>query len=131
MELMKWIHDDGNDEEVSEQVNGNGNVSCSKGKSSNTNKKEGDARDCAVCLSTQQDLGLVYKTDISPQRQVLLWHGESDRMIAIAGAEYLESMLPNAKLNRVSQGTHQGVMFFMPDGAIEALNRISKDDVTV
>ncbi|KAL7531042.1 hypothetical protein ACHAXR_005741, partial [Thalassiosira sp. AJA248-18] len=125
VEMMKWIQSDGCDEEVSILVNGDDN-SCS-GETSGITNKEGDARDVAVCLSTQQDLGMIYKSTIPPQRQVLLWHGESDKMISIEGASYLESMIPTATLTRVSRGTHQGTMLVFPDDAMEALNQISRD----
>ena len=91
------------------------------------NNKDGDAKDIAVCLSTQQDIGLVYKTTLPQQKQVLLWHGEHDQMISVCGGEYLQSMISNATLTRISGGTHQGVMFFCPDDVMEALNRISRD----
>lgn len=122
--MMKWIHDDGHDDEVSVPVNGDG-TSCPEHEVADA--KDGNARDCAVCLSTQQDLGLIYKTTVPVQHQVLLWHGECDKMIAIEGAMYLESMISNSTLTRVADGTHQGVMFFLPEGAMEALNRISRD----
>mmetsp|Transcript_43681 Transcript_43681/g.78392 ORF Transcript_43681/g.78392 Transcript_43681/m.78392 type:complete len:402 (+) Transcript_43681:327-1532(+) len=127
VEMMKWMHDDGCDDEISVFVNGYDNTCSICNDANRGNKKEGDAKDVAVCLSTQQDLGLIYKNTVPAQRQVLLWHGESDKMIAMQGAGYLASMLPNATLTRVSRGTHQGTMFFFPDDAMEALNRISRD----
>ncbi|KAL7554839.1 hypothetical protein ACHAWF_018388 [Thalassiosira exigua] len=128
VDMMKWIHDDGIDESTSTFVNGV--IHACGGETEGGNNDEGDARDIAVCISTQQEIGLIYKTRIPAQRQVLLWHGECDAMISIRGAEYLESMIPDATLTRVPEGTHQGVMFFFPDDAIDALNRISRD-VTV
>jgi len=125
VELMKWIHNDGCDDEA----NGFAISSCGTNdtESVSGNKKEGDAKDVAVCLSTQQDLGLIYKSTVPPQRQVLLWHGEDDKMIYIAGSKYLKCSIPNANLTRIAEGTHQGVMFCFPDEALEALNRISRD----
>jgi len=139
VELMIWIHMDGrdDDDETSVFVNAKedraaiqlqstgcfGNVQIENG----NNNKDGDAKDIAVCLSTQQDIGLVYKTTLPQQKQVLLWHGEHDQMISVSGGEYLQSMVSNATLTRIQKGTHQGVMFFCPDDVMEALNRISRD----
>ena len=126
--IMKWIHNDGHDDDVSEFVNvDSSNLTTGTTHENVNSKRDGDARDIAVCLSTQQDLGLIYKTTIPPQKQVLLWHGECDKMINIEGSMYLESMIPNATLTKVSEGTHQGVMFFLPDETMGALNRISRD----
>ena len=134
VDLMNWVHNDGCDDEVSVFVNQTQDV-CEEsgcfGSGSATvngsNKHEGDAKDTAVCLSAQQDLGLIYKHSIPTQKQVLLWHGEDDKMISIEGAEYLEGQITNATLTRIPSGTHQGVMFFFPDAVIDALNRISRD----
>ena len=137
VKLMIWIHMDGrdDDDETSVFVNAKedkeamhstgcfGNAQIESG----SNNKDGDAKDIAVCLSSQQDIGLVYKTTIPQQKQVLLWHGEHDQMISVTGGEYLQSTISNATLTRIPRGTHQGVMFFFPNDVMEALNRISRD----
>ncbi|KAL9186848.1 hypothetical protein ACHAXT_010568 [Thalassiosira profunda] len=122
VEIMKWIHGDGCDEETSTFVNGEADDGDARG-----NDNDGNAKDVAVCLSTQQELEIVYKTAVAPQKQVLLWHGEKDSMISVLGAAYLEAEIPNATLTIISGGTHQGVMFFIPDDVMEALNTISRD----
>jgi predicted esterase len=66
-----------------------------------------------------------YKSSVPKQKRILLWHGENDRMVNVAGAEYLESMLSNATLSYVSEGTHQGTMFFFPRDLMLELNQIS------
>jgi len=130
-QLMKWIHDDGGyDDELSVYVNEDeryGNSDTTDENNGIRNAKDGDARDCAVCLSTQQDVGLIYNNSVPTQRQILLWHGEHDKMISVSGADYLTSMMPNVTLTRVRGGTHQGIMFFFPEDVMEALNRISRE----
>ena len=81
--------------------------------------------DIAVCLSTQHDLGMEYNSSASKQKRVLLWHGENDKMVNVVGAEYLESMMRNATLSYVSEGTHQGTMFFFPRDVMLEINQIS------
>jgi len=139
--LMKWIHDDGgyDDEVGARDANGDERRRCGSGGGDDADDADaaerdgvhdagdGNARDCAVCLSAQQELGLVYRTDVPIQRRILLWHGEHDRMISVSGADYLASMMPNVTLTRVRGGTHQGVMFFFPEDVMEALNRISRE----
>ena len=124
VKMMTWSHGDG-DGDGSIFVNvDNSNVDESNGnRIPNTN--DGNAKDIAVCLSTQQDLGMEYKPSVPKQKRVLLWHGENDRMVSAAGAEYLESMLSNATLSYVSGGTHQGTMFFFPRDLMLELNQIS------
>ena len=132
VELMHWIHEDDKDGNVSvfvnnsagnEDSNGGFQITCTG--RSDINHKDGDAKDIAVCLSTQQDLGLIYKSTVPPQKNVFLWHGENDTMISVVGSEWLASMIPNANLTKVSEGTHQGTMFFFPVDAMETINRIS------
>mmetsp|Transcript_41156 Transcript_41156/g.86436 ORF Transcript_41156/g.86436 Transcript_41156/m.86436 type:complete len:448 (+) Transcript_41156:22-1365(+) len=147
--LLKWMHGDGIDDETSVFVNeiNHGTTSAHNASGADAsaaaaaavvgNNKEGDARDCAVCLSTQEELGLIYRTTIPSQKQVLLWHGEVDKMISVRGAEYLEEMLRkqghhgdgdnHVTLTKIARGTHQGTMFFVPRDAMEAINRISRD----
>ena len=91
------------------------------------NKNDGNAKDLAVCLSTQQDLGMEYNSSVPKQKRVLLWHGENDKMVNVAGAEYLESMLDNATLSYVSEGTHQGTMLFFPRDVMLELNQVSNN----
>jgi pimeloyl-ACP methyl ester carboxylesterase len=91
------------------------------------NTNDGSAKDIAVCLSTQQDLGMEYKYSVPKQKRILLWHGENDKMVNVAGAEYLEAMLSNATLSYVSEGTHQGTMFFFPRDLMLELNQISNN----
>ena len=88
---------------------------------------DGNAMDIAVCLSTQLDLDMEYKSSVPKQMRVLLWHGENDSMINVTGAEYLRSMLSNATLSYVPNGTHQGTMFFFPRDLMLELNRVSND----
>jgi len=116
VELMIWIHMDGrdDDDETSMFVNAKeekatiqstgcfGNVQIENG----NNNKDGDAKDIAVCLSTQQNIGLVYKTTLPQQKQVLLWHGEHDQMISISGGEYLQSTISTATLTRIPREAH-------------------------
>lgn len=131
VELLKWIHGDGFDDEASVFVNGGSGTDADgsedKGieRNNNTQTNEGNARDIAVCLSTQQDLGLVYKRTVPAQKKVLLWHGLNDKMVSVAGARYLEAMIgPRATLTRIKDGTHQGVMFFFPESVMKAMNQI-------
>ena len=125
---MRWISEDGRDPAESVFVNGDndGATTACWGvpRGAGAGRGEGDARDVAVCLSTQQDLGLVYRWALPEQRQVRLWHGRDDGMVSVRGAWYLEAALPNATLTEIPQGTHQGIMFFFPDDVTEAINRI-------
>ena len=89
------------------------------------NMNDGNAKDIAVCLSSQHDLGLEYKSSIPKQKRVLLYHGENDKMVNVVGAEYLESMLSNATLSYVFEGTHQGTMLFFQRDVMLELNQIS------
>lgn len=122
LEGMKWSYEDGDDGDGSVFVNIDANDVNDRRV---PNKNDGNANDIAVCLSTQQDLGMEYKSSVPKQKRILLWHGENDRMVNVAGAEYLESMLSNATLSYVSEGTHQGTMFFFPRDLMLELNQIS------
>ena len=126
VDTMKWIHADGCGEDTSTFVNEDCNTCDEVNENNGGNKNDGDSKDIAVCLSTQQDIGLIYKTTIPPQRQVLLCHGVRDGMVSIEGAAYLEAMIPNATLSKIIQGSHQGVIIFFPSEAKEALNRMSR-----
>lgn len=148
IDVMNWIHADGesgvgsvsvnepaspsqgekgDDEAVGCNVpihcNGSGDTSAE-----NIERNDGDAMDIAVCLSTQQELGMVYNTSLPPQKNVLLWHGENDTMISAVGSEWLAKLIPGgASLTKVPGGTHQGTMFFFPEDVMEALNRLSEN----
>jgi hypothetical protein len=133
VELMKWMYDDG-DGDGSVFVNVDSNVDDAADATAETkndkqrrvpNMNDGNAKDIAVCLSSQHDLGLEYKSSIPKQKRVLLYHGENDKMVNVVGAEYLESMLSNATLSYVSEGTHQGTMLFFPRDVMLELNQIS------
>lgn len=118
-ESMKWMNEDGCDGCGSEFVN----LVCEK--TGVTSRVDGVAKDIAVCLGSQEDLGMRYAIDVPAQKEVLLWHGTNDKMISISGSEYLASMIPNSTLTEVELGTHHGTMFFFPKGVIKALNKIS------
>ncbi|KAL3791752.1 hypothetical protein HJC23_007519 [Cyclotella cryptica] len=123
IEDLMWMNQDGSDGEGSLFVNSKDvNIT-----NTATNTYDGNAKDISVCLTTQEELGLVYDTSMPTQRQVLLWHGTKDHMISVAGAEYLASQIPHATLNKVTEGTHQGTMFFFPDSVMIALNSISSE----
>ena len=101
LSMMKWIHLDGRDDDVSVYVK---TISGNTGNDTYKNCNDGDARDCAVCLGTQQEVGLEYKNP-TPRKEVLLWHGEIDRMVSVDGAKYLEAMIPDATLTTVPNGS--------------------------
>jgi pimeloyl-ACP methyl ester carboxylesterase len=129
VELMRWMYDDG-DGDGSVFVNIDGaeaaaELNHDKQQRRVPNMNDGNAKDIAVCLSSQHDLGLEYKSSIPKQKRVLLYHGENDKMVNVVGAEYLESMLSHATLSYVSEGTHQGTMFFFPRDVMLELNQIS------
>lgn len=124
VKFMSWIYEDGDGEE-SVFVNVDGSQIDESHVKRIPSKNDGIKMDIAVCLSTQQDLGMEYKSSVPRQNRVLLWHGEDDKMINVAGAEYLESMLSNATLSYVPIGTHQGTMFFFPRDLMLELNQIS------
>ena len=124
VKFMSWMYEDGDgNESVFVNVDGS-NVGKSNVKRV-PSRNDGNRMDLAVCLSTQQDLGMEYKSSVPRQKRVLLWHGEDDKMINVAGAEYLESMLSNATLSYVPKGTHQGTMIFFPRDLMLELNQIS------
>lgn len=121
VEDLKWINGDG-DGNGSEFVNTKGancKLPCNN---------DGNSNDVSVCLTTQQNLGLMYNKTIPEQQQILLWHGTNDHMISVEGSAYLASALPNAKLHRVCDGTHQGTMLFFPRGVMVALNMLSSNE---
>jgi pimeloyl-ACP methyl ester carboxylesterase len=127
VELMKWMYDDG-DGDGSVFVNVDDAEAAAElhnDKHRVPNMNDGNAKDIAVCLSSQHDLGLEYKSSIPKQKRVLLYHGENDKMVNVVGAEYLESMLSNATLSYVFEGTHQGTMLFFPIDVMLELNQIS------
>ena len=133
VDLMKWMYDD-EDGDGSVFVNVDSNIDddtnataeTKNGKLRVPNMNDGNANDIAVCLSSQHDLGLEYKSSIPKQKRVLLYHGENDKMVNVVGAEYLESMIGgDATLSYVSEGTHQGTMFFFPRDVMLELNQIS------
>lgn len=129
--LMTWIYEDGDEGSGSVYVNIVTNENDASRESNDHNHKcvpstnDGNAMDIAVCLSTQHDLGMEYNSSASKQKRVLLWHGENDKMVNVVGAEYLESMMRNATLSYVSEGTHQGTMFFFPRDVMLEINQIS------
>lgn len=128
VELMKWMYDDGDGDgsvfvNVDDAVDAT--VETKNDKQRVPNMSDGNAKDIAVCLSSQHDIGLEYKSSIPKQKRVLLYHGENDKMVNVVGAEYLESMLSNATLSYVSEGTHQGTMLFFPRDVMLELNQIS------
>ncbi len=135
VELMKWMYDDGDgdgsvfvnvDSNIDDAVDASATAATKNDKQRRVpNMNDGNAKDIAVCLSSQHDLGLEYKSSIPKQKRVLLYHGENDKMVNVVGAEYLESMLSNATLSYVSEGTHQGTMLFFPRDVMLALNQIS------
>mmetsp|Transcript_28701 Transcript_28701/g.60891 ORF Transcript_28701/g.60891 Transcript_28701/m.60891 type:complete len:461 (+) Transcript_28701:11-1393(+) len=148
IDVMNWIHTDGEsgvgsvfvnvpaspseDEKGDyEAVGCNIHIHCNGSggtPAENTERNDGDAMDIAVCLSTQQELGMVYNTSVPPQQNVLLWHGENDTMISAEGSEWLAKVIPGgASLTKVPGGTHQGTMFFFPEDVMEALNRLSEN----
>lgn len=118
IEDLKWMNNDGDGNE-SKFVNSKTDES--KADCNN----DGNRKDISVCLTTQEDLGLIYNQTIPEQNQILLWHGTNDHMISVEGSSYLSSMLPKSKLYKVADGTHQGTMFFFPGGVMVALNMIS------
>ena len=115
---LLWMNDDG-------EGNGSEFINLKHGENDYPCHNDGNSKDIAVCLTTQEDLGLIYNKTITDREQVLLWHGTNDRMISVEGSAYLASSLPNAKLHKVDEGTHQGTMFFFPGGVMVALNMIS------
>jgi len=125
VEMMAWQYgDEAGDGSVFVNVDDNDDVDESNDKRV-PYANDGNAKDIAVCLSTQQELGMEYKSSVPKQKRVLLWHGEDDGMVNVGGAEYLASMLSNATLSYVSEGTHQGTMFFFPRDLMLELNQIS------
>ena len=124
VKFMSWIYEDG-EGDGSVFVNADSSNVDEPDVKRILSKNDGIAMDIAVCLSTQQDLGLEYKSSVPKQKRVLLWHGEDDKMVNVKGAEYLESMLSNATLSYVLEGTHQGTMFFFPRDLMLELNQIS------
>lgn len=123
VEDLMWMSEDGSDGEGSIFVNSQ-NVNI---ENASPNSNDGNAKDISVCLTTQEELGLIYNRTIPTQKKVLLWHGTKDHMISVAGSEYLASAVPNATLNKVVEGTHQGTMFFFPDSVMMSLNSISSE----
>lgn len=122
IEDMKWMNEDGNGCD-SKFVNMKSEENSERHPCNN----DGNSMDISVCLTAQQELGLIYSKTIPEQNQILLWHGSNDKMISLGGSKHLASALPKAKLHRVSEGTHQGTMFFFPGGVMVALNMISSD----
>jgi pimeloyl-ACP methyl ester carboxylesterase len=120
VEDLNWMNSDG-DGNDSEFINSN--IDETKDDYNN----DGNSKDISLCLTAQEDLGLIYSKSIPEQNQILLWHGTNDRMISVEGSAYLSALLPNAKLHKVADGTHQGTMFFFPGGVMVALNMISSE----
>ncbi|EJK45215.1 hypothetical protein THAOC_36178 [Thalassiosira oceanica] len=119
LDMMRRLYADKPEDSVSvnEEPKGVRKIQCSH---------DGDALDLAVCMSTQQELGLSYSYETFPtQKEILLFHGECDGMVSIVGAQYLAKTLPNTKLFTEPVGSHQGGMLFYPKEVIDALNRIS------
>ena len=119
LDMMRRLYADKPEDSVSvnEEPEGARKIQC---------HNDGDALDLAVCMSTQQELGLSYSYETFPtQKEVILFHGECDRMVSIAGAQYLSRSLPNTTLSTEPYGSHQGGMLFYPKEVMEALNRIS------
>ena len=119
LDMMRRLYADRPEDSVSvnEESSGNLKIPCNQ---------DGDAMDLAVCMSSQQELGLSYSWETFPtQEEIILFHGECDSMVSIAGAQYLARTLPNTTLFTEPYGSHQGGMLFYPTKVIDALNRIS------
>jgi hypothetical protein len=97
VEGMIYLNEDGSDGEGSKFINSeNGDY-----KNIATNNKDGYGNDISVCLSTQNEVGLIYKTTIPTQKKVLLlWHETHDHMISLAGSEHLASSIMGAIMVR-------------------------------
>jgi hypothetical protein len=81
--------------------------------------KGGARSDMSVLLSA----GLVdYQAVTKSQMHITLWHGSSDAMVPFVSAEWLASeALPNASLNAVPDGTHEGCNFLLHSSIVDSL----------
>jgi len=63
-----------------------------------------------------------YQAVSHSQENIILWHGTSDTLVSYASVEWLANeALPNATLNAIPDGTHEGCNFLFHSSIVDSL----------
>ena len=72
-----------------------------------------------------------YEALSKSQDSLILWHGTNDNTVPYVGVEWLAKQLPDAELNTIRDGTHEGCMFLLHSSIVDSLKSLGKvADVT-